>query len=343
MSWLMQKLADTSLLDAFPDTALYVGSDCRVINCNAPALHFLGSDTKGQDITQLIRTPSFLDAFKSVLNGAGRVEFDMEIYGAKRQLARVYIDKLATAEGFLVVLRDFTREQAVEKMRSDFVANASHEMRTPLASIIGSIETLQGAARDDEQAREQFLSTMLSQAQRMKRLIDDLLTLSRIELNENVKPNAKVNLNDIARQARSNLADLATVANVSIEITNDARTDVLGEPDELLQVAQNLLENAIKYGSSGGRVKLECYSHQGNGFLSVTDFGKGIPEIHLPRLTERFYRVSTQESRSRGGTGLGLAIVKHIVLRHRGKLTVTSKEGEGSTFTVSIPLNKSQG
>jgi two-component system, OmpR family, phosphate regulon sensor histidine kinase PhoR len=326
------------VLDALPDAAIHVGPDRRVIASNALVFNVLGINPDGQDITQVIRTPVFTDAFQRVGEGAGKTEFEMEFFGRKRQLAYVFITALTGTGGFLVVIRDFTREQAVEKMRSDFVANASHEMRTPLASIIGSIETLQGAAKDDAKARDMFLGTMLTQAHRMKRLIDDLLVLSRIELNEHVRPNARVALNDVARQSKANLAVAATDAKVSVDVDARETVVVAGDAEELLQVAQNLIENAIKYAASGKRVEVSCYAHDGQGFLSIRDFGKGIADVHLPRLTERFYRVNTQDSRSRGGTGLGLAIVKHILLRHHGKLAVSSVEGQGSTFTVSIPL-----
>jgi two-component system, OmpR family, phosphate regulon sensor histidine kinase PhoR len=296
---------------------------------------------KGVEIGSVIRQQEFLSALTKAMETRQQVEVDVEFHGSVNRSARIFISPLQGADRMLIVLRDFTREQAIEKMRSDFVANASHEMRTPLASIIGSIETLQGAARNDSKARDRFLGTMLTQAHRMQRLINDLLTLNRIELNQHVKPNSKVSLSDVARQARSNLAEAAKAADVSVGIKNSEMIEVAGDADELLQVAQNLLENAIKYGSAGKRIEIDCYTHGGQGFLAVRDFGKGIADIHIPRLTERFYRVSTQESRSRGGTGLGLAIVKHIMVRHRGKLSVSSREGEGSTFTVSIPLSNS--
>jgi two-component system, OmpR family, phosphate regulon sensor histidine kinase PhoR len=251
------------------------------------------------------------------------------------------LSRLGSNGQILIVLRDLTREQAVEKMRSDFVANASHEMRTPLATIIGSIETLQGAAKDDVEARAMFLGTMLTQAHRMKRLIDDLLTLSRIELNEHVRPNARVSLTSIAKQAKSNLTPYAAENTVELKLEHEGEVWVAGEADELLQVALNLIENAIKYGGEGKRVLITCTQHDGDGVLSITDYGQGIADDHIPRLTERFYRVSTKQSRARGGTGLGLAIVKHIVLRHRGDIDIASSLGRGSTFSVSIPLIKS--
>jgi two-component system, OmpR family, phosphate regulon sensor histidine kinase PhoR len=326
------------LLNALPDGALIIDATGTVTAANAHAQDILQMNPQGLPAISVVRTPAFVEALASVrLSGQG-VTFETEFRGKPARLVSIQVLALSSTGDVLVLLRDFTREQAVEKMRSDFVANASHEMRTPLASIIGSIETLQGAAKNDAKAREQFLATMLTQALRMKRLIDDLLTLSRIELNEHVRPNTRVLLPDVARQAKANLAAAAEDAGVTVEFKTTGDIAVAGNPDELLQVVQNLLENAIKYGSTGKRIEIDCYAHAKEGILVVRDFGKGIADVHLPRLTERFYRVSTQESRSRGGTGLGLAIVKHIVLRHRGKLSVASTVGQGSTFSVSIPL-----
>jgi two-component system, OmpR family, phosphate regulon sensor histidine kinase PhoR len=332
-------LSALSLLNALPDGALVIDAGDIIVHANEHAKDILQMGPQGLAATSVIRTPAFAEALAGVRQSGKAVSVETEFRGKPARLVTIQVIPLES--DVLVLLRDFSREQAVEKMRADFVANASHEMRTPLASIIGSIETLQGAAKNDAKAREQFLDTMLTQAQRMKRLIDDLLTLSRIELNEHVRPNARVLLPDVVRLAIANLATAADAAGVTVTFNSTSDIDVAGNPDELLQVAQNLLENAIKYGCAGKRVEVDCYTHVKHGILVVRDFGKGIADIHLPRLTERFYRVSTQESRSRGGTGLGLAIVKHIMLRHRGKLAVASTEGAGSTFSVTIPLFES--
>jgi two-component system, OmpR family, phosphate regulon sensor histidine kinase PhoR len=325
-------------LNALPDGAMIVQANGKVVAANPMARDILQIDPTGLDATSIVRSPAFALTLNSVAMDALPESIDIEFHGRPPRQVNAYISPLGDSGQILVVLRDLTREQAIEKMRSDFVANASHEMRTPLATIIGTIETLQGAAKNDAKARDMFLSTMLSQAHRMKRLIDDLLTLSRIELNEHVRPVGKVAILSILKQAKANLAQQAAEANLSVELSGDPDIFVAGDPDELLQVAQNLLENAIKYGGDGGRIELRCEAQRGNAIFSVKDFGKGIAEMHLPRLTERFYRVSTQESRQRGGTGLGLAIVKHIVLHHRGKLDVFSAPDQGSTFSVSIPL-----
>ncbi|MCB1380508.1 MAG: ATP-binding protein, partial [Alphaproteobacteria bacterium] len=219
-----------------------------------------------------------------------------------------------------------------------FVANASHELRTPLAALSGFIETMQGAARSDESARERFLGLMRQQADRMKRLIDDLLSLSRIEINEHVRPTARADLAQIARQAGEAMKNLADELGCPISLAVDQPLPVTGDADELLQVVQNLVENALKYASSGGRIEIEGQKVNGHVELTIRDHGPGIAAEHLPRLTERFYRVSVQESRLRGGTGLGLAIVKHILNRHRGRLLISSEMGRGSAFTIRIPI-----
>jgi len=331
------------IISALPDGALLIAASGEVLAANQSATDILQTPAHGLAASSVIRTPAFAEALAHAVKSRQTVNLEAEFRGRPPRQVSIHIAPIGDGEELLVLLRDLTREQAVEKMRSDFVANASHEMRTPLTSILGGIETLKGLARNDAKAQEQFLDMMLGQVHRMKRLIDDLLTLSRIELNEHVRPNSKVRIAEIARQAKANLSAAATAAGVSVDLTGASDFDVAGDPDELLQVAQNLVENAIKYGSSGGRIEIDCSVSGANGNLLVRDFGKGIAEHHIPRLTERFYRVSAQESRSRGGTGLGLAIVKHIVLRHRGKLAIESALGSGSTFAVSIPLFETKG
>ncbi len=329
------------LIDALPDGALVIGDDGIVLSANAAAREALQLEPKGLSATTVIRNSAFVAALASVRGTTRFANIDFEIHSRPPRQISAFVSRLGDGDQILVILRDLTREQALEKMRSDFVANASHEMRTPLASIMGTIETLQGPAKNDPKAREKFLSSMLGQAQRMKRLIDDLLTLSRIELNAHVRPSAKVSLVQIAHQARGNLQSLAKELSADVSVEGMGEMHVAGDSDELLQVAQNLLENAIKYGAAGGQIKVHCSAGTDGVTLAVQDFGRGIPEIHIPRLTERFYRVSNQESRARGGTGLGLAIVKHILLRHRSKLNIQSQEGLGSVFSFTIPSYKS--
>jgi two-component system phosphate regulon sensor histidine kinase PhoR len=233
-------------------------------------------------------------------------------------------------------------------MRADFVANASHELRTPLASLTGFIDTLRGHAKDDPEAQERFLGIMAEQATRMRRLIDDLLSLTRIELNEHVRPAGSVNVSDVVEEVANALSPMAAAANIQLDLVEPSSLpNVAGDREELFQVFQNLVDNAIKYGRPQTAITVELGTRRaGPGepgpspavYIAVSDRGEGIAREHLPRLTERFYRVDVRRSRAIGGTGLGLAIVKHIVNRHRGRLAIESKVGEGSTFTVYLPL-----
>jgi two-component system, OmpR family, phosphate regulon sensor histidine kinase PhoR len=238
----------------------------------------------------------------------------------------------------VITVHDLTPIRRVEEMRADFVANVSHELRTPLAVITGFIDTLQGPAREDAAARERFLGIMQAQAWRMARLIDDLLSLSRIELRAHQRPDTPVDLVPIVRQVVDGLQTLARDREVAIDVTAPAEPlIVLGDRDELIRLFENLIENGMKYGASGKRVDIALAPDGKEARVSVRDHGPGIAAEHLPRLTERFYRVDVGESRAQGGTGLGLALVKHILNRHHGRLTIDSREGEGATFTVRLP------
>jgi two-component system phosphate regulon sensor histidine kinase PhoR len=242
----------------------------------------------------------------------------------------------------LMTFHDLTPLRRVEEMRADFVANASHELRTPLAALSGFIETLQGSARDDAKARARFLAIMQDQARRMARLIDDLLSLSRIELNAHRRPDTPVDLVPIIRQVADGLETLAHDRGVVIDVEAANALTVPGDRDELVRLFENLIENALKYGAPGKRVDIklsESVSAEGapEARVGVRDYGPGIAPEHLPRLTERFYRVDVRESRAQGGTGLGLALVKHILNRHRGRLSIESVPGAGATFTVYLP------
>ena len=244
----------------------------------------------------------------------------------------------------LLVFHDLTPVHRAEIMRADFIANASHELRTPLAALSGFIDTLLGSARDDADARERFLAIMKTQANRMARLIDDLLSLSRVELTEHMHPETPVDLVPIVRQVVDGLQTLAQDRSVEIRIAHPAApVMVAGDRDELTRVFENLIENALKYGANGKRVEIgfsETRSPDAAAEIltTVRDYGPGIAAEHIPRLTERFYRVDVSQSRAEGGTGLGLALVKHILNRHRGKLSIESEAGKGATFTVRLPL-----
>lgn len=239
---------------------------------------------------------------------------------------------------WLLTFRDVSQARRIDRMRSDFVANASHELRTPLASLRGFIETLQGPAKNDAKAHERFLGIMHEQATRMSRLVDDLLSLSRLELRSNLTLDQTVDLVPLLGHVRDSLQPLASDLGVEVALDLPKHpVTVPGDRDELVEVFENLIENACKYGQEGKRVDVVL---SGGGDVpvefSVTDYGPGIPPEHVPRITERFYRVNVEASRSKKGTGLGLAIVKHILTRHRARLVVKSEVGKGTVFTVKF-------
>lgn len=333
-----------SIISALPDAALIIDRAGLVMAANGQADAIFGFAASGLPVTAMIRAPGLLDAITAASgNGeAAHIAYEIRFPVPRWFEAHVApLDPQAPGDpAILVVLRDLTREQRIERMRADFVANASHELRTPLASLSGFIETLQGAARNDEKSRDRFLGLMKEQARRMGRLIDDLLSLSRIEINEHVAPGGETDLVLITRHVADMLSGMAREMGCEIRLTLPASLPVKGDRDELVQVVQNLVENAIKYGGSGKAVLIEGSSADGVAEIAVQDYGPGIAEEHIPRLTERFYRVSVQDSRARGGTGLGLAIVKHILGRHRGRLVIQSAPGKGSRFAIRLPERK---
>ena len=290
--------------------------------------------------------PAFRAALDQAVAGGSEAFVDLSMPVPVARELHVRITPIDGPKGqAIALLSDRTRERAIERMRADFVANASHELRTPLASLIGFIDTLRGPAADDPAAQIRFLGIMAEQAQRMNRLIDDLLGLSRIELTEHVAPSGRVDLGDLIETIVAGIDPLLQARRDTIELTVAADLpELVGDRDQLGQVLQNLIENAIKYGRDDGVIRLEAQRTARAGVAGVTvsvrDEGLGIPALHLPRLTERFYRVNTHRSRAVGGTGLGLAIVKHIVNRHRGQLRIESVEGAGTTVSVWLPTGR---
>ncbi len=331
-----------SILAGLPDAAFILDGRSNIVAGNATARESFAMEI-GRHISQVIRAPELL---QSVELASWRDEPQRIILRLPPPREQSFVASVSPLAGpraadrpsLLIVLRDSTEQEQVSRMRADFVANASHELRTPLASLKGFVETLQGAAKDDPQAREQFLGIMQQQASRMARLIEDLLTLSRIELREHVAPSAMVDLAAVIAETANILHPISEQSGIAIDVIATVQPAlVIGDRDELIQVVQNLVQNAIKYGRKGGIVRISTKRNGQRMMLVVEDDGIGIAQHHLPRLTERFYRVSAKESRDRGGTGLGLAIVKHIVSRHRGELRIESELGKGSVFTVVLP------
>jgi two-component system phosphate regulon sensor histidine kinase PhoR len=335
------------MADALPDPVIVLNPAGHVLFCNAPARGLFASLRQGNHISSVIRTPEFLDAVSAApeRGRAVTVTYAERVPVGRRMAATVAPLARGSERGgnILVLLRDLTEGERINQMRADFIANASHELRTPLASLRGFIETLQSTAKDDTGARERFLPIMAEQASRMTRLIDALLSLSRVEMNAHVPPSGLVDLNDVLNSTKDTLEPLARETGFRLEVARFQRPAIVrGDRDELLQVMQNLVQNAFKYGERGGQVRIEAKHipslgrQSGRYAIAVVDNGPGIAPEHLPRLTERFYRVDVASSREKGGTGLGLAIVKHILNRHRGELAIASKPGKGSTFTVML-------
>ncbi|MFV0295770.1 MAG: ATP-binding protein [Hyphomicrobiaceae bacterium] len=330
------------VLEAFPDAALLLDGNRNILVANAAARDVFPVKD-GVYVSQVSRAPELLEAIDKLFETRQTQTFTMRLLGPVERHFAGTAAPLAErghrpgGPAAMIVLNDRTEVDQQAQLRADFVANASHELRTPLASLKGFVETLRGPAKDDAGAREQFLGIMQGQADRMARLIDDLLSLSRVEMRQHVAPTGKVDLVSIAKEAVSSLASLADEAKVALQADfPNQPVMALGDHGELMQVVQNLLQNAVKYGREGGFARVRVQDDGDWCRLAVSDDGAGIAPQHLPRLTERFYRVSAKESRDRGGTGLGLAIVKHIVNRHRGELQIESRPGEGSTFTVLL-------
>lgn len=327
-------------IEALADPALLIDGGSRITAANEAARRMIGARAIGDGLAVALRHPVALEAVRLAREGEAAVE--REVAGIGRQEGLYRLRVVGIGEGqLLLTFRDISAARLAERMRVDFVANASHELRTPLATILGFIETLQGPAVEDAPARRRFLDIMGREADRMTRLIDDLLSLSRIELDKYVRPTTALALEPL-------LADVGKTLAMRLDtderaLTIETPTDlprVIGDRDQILQVLHNLVSNALKYGRSGTPIRITAERierPQPAVRVSVADEGEGIAIEHLPRLTERFYRVDNSRSRSLGGTGLGLAIVKHIVERHRGELTIDSAEGIGTTVAFTLP------
>ncbi len=332
-----------AILEALPEAVIAVGPNDRILEVNAAGRALFPTGRPGLPLARILRSPDILDAVEQVraTGEAGRVSW-LERVPVER-LFEVHVAAAALAPEPVLILcfHEISETRSFERMRVDFVANASHELRTPLASLLGFIETLQGPARNDPAAGVRFLAIMREQAQRMARLVDDLLSLSRIEQHLHLRPRMPVDLVLVLRHIADTLGPLAEDCGAELQLDLPEPVVVSGDRDELLRVAENLMENAIKYGASEGtdrRVRISARRQESAGVVVVQDFGAGIAPEHLPRLTERFYRIDAGQSRAKGGTGLGLAIVKHIVARHRGRLFIESRPGAGTSFRVVLPL-----
>jgi len=335
---------DVVTLEALADPALLIDAQLLVSRANAAARALLGGRIVGEDVRVGLRHPVVIEAILLARNTPTPVSRELTGFGRPENVFRLRTLNLADGR-VLLVFADITQNRLTERMRVDFVANASHELKTPLATILGFIETLEGPAAQDEPARERFLEIMGREARRMNRLIDDLLSLSRIELDKYVPPRTQVDLASLLQDVGKTLAVRLEADDRKLQTeTLDDLPPVLADRDQILQVLHNLVSNALKYGRSGTPIIVRAEQLPSKPprieplvRVSVEDEGDGIDAEHLPRLTERFYRVNTHRSRLIGGTGLGLAIVKHIVERHRGQLAIVSRPGEGTTVSFTLP------
>ncbi|MEZ5722659.1 MAG: ATP-binding protein [Paracoccaceae bacterium] len=334
-----------TFVNAIPVPAGHIGADGRIGAINDALAGLFGTEIRGRHYITAFRQPSLLDRIEAALGTRTRTQGTY----IGRQAGRDTTHEVTISPldgGVLVFFEDLTHLAEAGERRSEFVANVSHELRTPLTAISGFIETLRGPARDDAEARDRFLAIMEREARRMNRLVDDLLSLSRVEDVERMRPLDRVDAAALVQGAAAGLAPQAALRGVTVEVTGcEAPRRIPGDADQLTQVFTNLIENAIKYGREAGRVRVSVEQLASAAVLkgaalriAVSDNGEGIDARHLGRLTERFYRVDNHRSRGMGGTGLGLAIVKHIVNRHRGRLRIESEPGQGSTFTVFLPL-----
>jgi two-component system, OmpR family, phosphate regulon sensor histidine kinase PhoR len=361
----------TPLLEALPDPALLVDAQTRIVGSNAAARRQMQFEARGQFLTSVLRHPDVLEAVQAAVHEGGTraVEYESATQGARHTRCYVAPVTWGADRAAMLVFHDQTARISTERMRADFLANASHELRTPLASLTLLIETIAGPARDNAEERDRFLSMMQSQADRMRRLIADLLSLSRIELDEHVPPSDRADLVAVAREVVDALNQVAAERGVRIELAGPAEgLGVVGERFQLAQVVQNLIDNAIKYTPREGVVRVEiarggdreetaqaagrrwdeagraalltpaAVANRSYAYVRVEDCGPGVDRHFLPRLGERFFRVERELGNERGGTGLGLAIVKHIVNRHRGGLLVESQQGRGSAFAAYVQL-----
>mgnify|MGYP000011520219 FL=1 len=337
-----------SILDALSVAVFIVNVNQTIVYRNAASVSLFGIEQRVKKLANLVPNKRCIRAVEDVLEGGNRQSVDVRLQlvvptSFRMTVAPLDTDGGSTTATVVVSFEDVSHILEAEQMRTDFVANVSHELRSPLTTLYGFIETLQGPARSDEQASDRFLKLMEKEAARMARLIDDLLSLSKVQSSERFAPTEKVSINPIIERVSASLAPILDKEQTNITtILTDDLPEIFGDVDELTQVFSNLIENAAKYSSPGSTVFVSSVIDEkepGTVCISVVDQGEGIDPEHIARLTERFYRIDKGRSRDKGGTGLGLAIVKHILMRHRGRLQIDSTQGQGSTFSVLLPLS----
>lgn len=338
-----------TILNGLGVAIIIVDEERKIAYLNASSRALFADARRGKNLKKTIGSKKALEVVDNVLKGAPSTETHVTLQGVVPTSYRVSVAPMEAESGkrqVILSFEDVSHIRDAEKMREDFVANVSHELRSPLTSLYGFIETLRGPARDDEAARDRFLGLMQNESERMARLIDDLLSLSKLQASERDAPTEMADLLVVVESVVESLTGVMDKEGISIKLDfGGHRPKVAGMRDELFQVFQNLIENAIKYSPTGTEIYVtSSVSNKNKKFVGVhiQDQGEGIEPKHIPRLTERFYRIDKGRSRAKGGTGLGLAIVKHILIRHRGWLEISSEQGEGSVFTVNLPLPRAK-
>ena len=329
-----------AFVDALPHPAFFVSEKFIITHTNARFDDILGDGLKGKVFARALRQPEALACLKSAIEIRELQSCDLTIDFAR---SRVFQGNAApVGDAILFTLMDISAELDAEKARSTFVANVSHELRSPLTALSGVVETLKGHALHDEKARERFLDLMQGETERMSRLVGDLLSLSKLEAKEHLRPVDQVNLTLTIERVIAVLMESTAIYKDRVEfVAPEEAVCVIGDRDELIEVFQNLIENALKYSPSRTKVRVILNGDQNssqNAIVRIEDQGDGIDKKHLPRLTERFYRVDKGRSREMGGTGLGLSIVKHILNRHRAKLSIESELGVGTEVQVVFDI-----
>ena len=345
---------EANILDGLTDAVILIDENKIFVDGNAAAFDLLGSESKGLSLAAVFDSGDVIEAVDAVLHGGQERQAEIQLPSPVSRICEMRVIELPArnpenAAWIMLVLRDVTDARKTEQMRADFVSNVSHELRSPVSSLLGFIETLQGPAHDDAEARDRFLGIMEGEARRMAYLVNDLLILSHVEAEEHIQPNETVDISEVLGEISTILSSRASERdmNIDLEMPEDLPA-IAADKDELIQVFRNLIDNAINYGTHGSTIQIRA-EDQGQVFetneamlaISVTNQGPGIKQEHIQRLTERFYRVDKGRSRATGGTGLGLAIVKHIVGRHRGILDIQSTMGESTTFSVKLPTMQS--
>lgn len=334
-----------AVLDGIPLPTLLIDHSNRITLANAATSEMFGRDVTGLNAVALLRQAPVLVAMDACIKEGKSGTARFLLSGLSGEKAYLFRAHPLPDTGAVLSFEDHSQQEESETMRRDFVANISHELRTPLTSLMGFIETLRGPARGDVEAQDRFLEIMEREGQRMSRMVSDLLSLSRVEVDERVRPRDQVDLAAVLRSVIATLEGKLSDASVTVSASNLSDSfPILGDRDQLTQLFLNLIENAIKYGGASKTIHVALEKLERDQTLrqpavrvDIRDEGEGIDAIHLPRLTERFYRVDDHRSRDQGGTGLGLSIVKHIVNRHRGRLKIMSEQGVGSCFSVIFP------